>query len=89
MTEIMQLIIDRAVESVAGNYFILFALAFGFLIMLLIFIRAEKWALVVIPLPLIITVANLGIPNEWFKYAIFMVLGVFWFLMLINIFKNA
>lgn len=88
MTEIIELIIDRAVQYVAGNYFILFALAFIFIVMILIFIRAEKWALAVIPLPLIITVANMGIPNAWFKYAIFMVLGVFWFLMIVNIFKN-
>lgn len=88
MTEIIQLIMDRAVENLAGNYFILFALLVFFIVMILIFIRAEKWALAVIPLPLIIKVANMGIPNAWFKYAVFMVLGVFWFLMLVNIFKN-
>ena len=88
MTALIDTILTVVQTNITGNTLLLFTLTLLGIFMILIYIRLEKWALLIIPLPLIITFANMGIPNGWFKYVIFMALGIFWFIMLANILKN-
>ena len=85
--EIIELAKTVFLSDIGGSIYIYLSLILFAVFLILIFIKVEKWALLILPLPLLIGLTQIGLP-EWIKYLVYMGLGIFWFIMLISIFRN-